>query len=412
MEVPIVLHVADNFGTDQTNMHGGAHLFANWLPYANRRGGYRHELCSLRFRNAAARALEAHGITAHYLETGRFNPVAIWRLWRLVRRKQPHLLHLHQWGSQAIGRIVARLCGVPTILHIHMADSPVPGYVRFLNRALERYTTRAIAVSEAAKRFGIERLGIREEKISVIANGVTLDRFSPRSPEERTEARNQLGIPADRLVVGCVGRLESGKGQEILLRALPQAVRYVPHILCVLVGDGRCRQALEQLVDQLGIRLHVRIAGYVPEVHRWFATFDLHVVPSLFEGFCLVAVEAMACGLPQVVTRVGALPEILEEGQTGYFVTPGDPGALAERVVALLRDPDARVRMGDQARAAAARYGIETMSERIESLYTSILSRRYDSGIQYDQHTCGRLKSAIVSASGGLAEATSRGHEA
>ena len=350
-----ILHVIDKFGLESTGMHGVAHLLASWLPIA-RGSGSDHYLCSLRGRNRAAESMERLGFQIHYLNCGKFNPLAIKRLARLVRQERPDILHLHEYGAYTIGRLVGGLYGIPTVMHAHVSiDYPAPVYLRWISRLQRNLTSLAVAVSESSEQFAIRVLGLRSDHVVIIRPGIDLRKTPELSESQHSDELKRLGFTEDSQVIGTVGRLDVLKGQRFLIEAMKEIIRTCPSAVCIFGGEGDERGKLEHKAAELGISDRVYFTGYSNEVQRWMVFVDVHVVPSLSEGAGLTAVEAMASGVPQVVSRVGGLAEIIRDGETGYLVPHGDTNALAEKVSHLLRHPDERARFGQKAKETPKR---------------------------------------------------------
>src|SRR5204862_1696003 len=174
----------------------------------------------------------------------------------------------------------------------------------------------------------------------------------------------------DGPALGTLGRLDSQKGFDVLLRALVD----VPEARLVVVGDGPERAALERLAAELSLAERVRFEGWREDARRYLTTFDVFVLPSRFEGFPLAVVEAMLARLPVVASAVGSVPEAVREGKTGLLVPPEEPAALAVALQRLLAAPSLRLRLGDQGRALALdRFTSAAMARSFERLYEEIL---------------------------------------
>src|SRR5208337_1147908 len=207
-----------------------------------------------------------------------------------------------------------------------------------------------IAVSYANARYLIEEKGLPEKKVRVIQNGTDLGRFSPaRKPPPGL--REEMGfVPGDAVVL-VAARLEPQKGHAVLLKAMPDVLREFPNARLVCLGDGVLRQELEAQSRQLGLQANVRFIGFRNNVTDWLALCDFTVLPSLYEGLPLVAIESLAAGRAMVATAVDGTPEVVVNGSTGITVPPGEPKALSEAIRSMLRSPALRQRLADQGRA-------------------------------------------------------------
>ncbi len=164
-----------------------------------------------------------------------------------------------------------------------------------------------------------------------------------------------MGLPTDARVVGVVGRLEARKGHRHFIEAMARIVTCEPRAVGLVVGEGKEKSALQAQCDALGLGEAVRLAGYWPDLPEAFAALDVFVLPSLMEGHPLAILEAMAAGKPVVATDVGGNREAVEPGITGLLVPPADPGALAEGILSLLRDPARAAAFGEAGRRSLER---------------------------------------------------------
>jgi glycosyltransferase involved in cell wall biosynthesis len=203
----------------------------------------------------------------------------------------------------------------------------------------------------------------------VIENGIDLGRYQPR-PEVRAAVRAELGLSEDTLVIGCVCRLVDCKNVGLLLRtALPHLG---PAIQLLIIGDGPERSALESLAGHHSQGRFAHFLGQRSDVARLLSGLDLFALSSSTEGHPLSVIEAMASGLPVLATKVGGIPEMIEDGRTG-FLTPVDEPAFASRLAAALDQRRSWPAMGAAARAAACdRFSSETMADRYLALYENI----------------------------------------
>jgi glycosyltransferase involved in cell wall biosynthesis len=189
------------------------------------------------------------------------------------------------------------------------------------------------------------------------------------------DVRAELGILSGPLLV-CVARLTKQKGHRWLLRAFREVVDEFPPATLLLLGDGPLRAQLEQLAGKLALGERVRFAGWRTDVRGLLPGADLFVLASEWEGFGLVLLEAMAAGLPIVATRVGAIPEVVLHGETGWLVEPQDADALADAVSSALRSPEKMVAFGGKGHARLrSEFSVQRMVSATERLYVRLLVR-------------------------------------
>jgi len=207
----------------------------------------------------------------------------------------------------------------------------------------------------------------------VIPLGLELDRFLS-CEALRGQLRAELGVDPEVPLVGIVARLAPIKRHEWFLEAAARVVQRYLDCQFLLVGDGERRQELEGLVRQLGLDGRVRFLGWRRDLERIYADLDLVALTSANEGLPVSLIEGMAAGRPVVATRVGGVPDLVEDGVTGYLTPSGDPASVAEAVAMLLADPQRRQMMGQAGKERVyPTFGAERLLENIDRLYTDLL---------------------------------------
>jgi 1,4-alpha-glucan branching enzyme len=272
------------------------------------------------------------------------------------------LLHCHDWMTALGGLAIGRAIGVPVVLSVHLPQ------VEATNLALENVGIAGcsgVLVNSHAVGAELARRDLANGEISVIPNGVDLVQF-PLGDE-----------PPDPLQILYVGRLVPQKGVDVLLRAFGAVLRRHPGARLLVAGDGQQRLYLERLARFLGVRQRVAFLGWQTRdaVAALYRASAVVAVPSRYEPFGLVALEAMASGRPVVVGRVGGLPEIVEDEVSGFTVEIGDHLDLAARLATLLSDPDLARTIGLEARRRAEQFDWGIVARRITELYGSIVSQ-------------------------------------
>lgn len=360
------------------SVHGVTRCLALWVPrYDATR--FQASVCNIRGRDPGVDHLEALGIPVAELGRGRLDPGAISDLRTLVRRDGVHLLHLHGYGASNFGRIVARMLGIPAVVHEHFIDPRVPPYQRAADRLLAPLTSWGFAVSEAVRGFMVAQRWMPAARVEVVPNGAPLDPFAQaarRGSDEAAAARRSLGVPVDEPVVAIVGRLAPVKNHDLFLRAAALVVSRIPRVSFVIVGEGELEPALRKQVSELNLGRHVVFAGYRADIPAVLGAVDLLVSTSQNEGFGLTLIEAMAAGCAVVATAVGGIPEVIADGRTGILVPPADAAASAEAWLRLLSDPRARASLGAAAeREAVQRFDVRETVRRLEARYAALLRR-------------------------------------
>ena len=216
--------------------------------------------------------------------------------------------------------------------------------------------------------------GVPPHHVSVVPCGVDVDHFQP---EDRQTARKAVGIGGDDPIILFVGRIERLKGIDILVRAAAQLEGGFQ--LVIIGGDRKDASRKGELVDlsrELGISERVHFLDAVPhdQLPLYYSAADVCVVPSYYESFGLVAVEAMACGIPVIASRVGGLKDTVQDGRTGYLVPWHCPEPFAERLELLLSNEPLRRSLGREARLAAERYRWSEVAASVEGVYHELVS--------------------------------------
>jgi glycosyltransferase involved in cell wall biosynthesis len=316
----------------------------------------------------------------HLRELGGFGLRCL-RLARKFRQLPLSLLHTNNTGCEE-SPVAARLAGVPHVLGTFHVDSTYdlhnersgPRH-RVLEYVSNQCLHRAIAVSHATKQDWVRRTHLAAERVLTIHNGIDPEQFVRRT--DRTEARRLLGLPADRLLLGGVGRLDEAKGFGYLIEAVALLASDYPDLLLVLAGQGPLRQTLEARVAQLGVADQVRFLGFRKDVQPVYDALDVFTLSSLCEALPYALLEAMATELPVVGTAVAGVPEVIVPGETGFVVPPRDPQALAAALRPLLESADLRRRLGSAGRARVVRHFHERdMVRRTLDVYRNLLRIR------------------------------------
>lgn len=297
------------------------------------------------------------------------NPVLDMRaVLRVARAARAHdLIHAHGLRGAWIGSWAALLVRRPMVMSAHNVPEARSVLRRFALTRSVRTAHTVVAVSEAVA-AGLSKCGVPRERITVLPNGVA---WRP-APDRDTlgERRLQLSVDAEAFMVAAAGRLSPEKGFDVLVAAAPAVVAGCSGAHIAICGAGPERERLETQIAALGMTNSVRLPGYVADLDRRLSVADVVVVPSRTEGQGLVALEAMALGVPVVASRVGGLPEVVEDQLTGLLVPPDDWEALADALLRLAMDPSLRARLGEAARLRVReRFSIETLLDRMAELY-------------------------------------------
>ena len=308
---------------------------------------------------------------------------ALLELRRLCRRERYTIVHTHNSKAGFLGRLAARLAGVPIIIHtVHgfAFHEREPWWRRRLFIALERLAARwcdqFICISQPLIEWAVAMRIVPRDRAVKIYSGIELAQF--RQPADAAAVRASWGWPDDALVIGEVAKLWPGKGHDTLLRAFARVRAQHPQARLVFVGEGSERPALERLAQRLDVAADVRFLGFRRDVAALTHALDIAALPSLFEGMGRAVLEAMACAKPVVASRVGGLVELIEDGVTGCLVPPNDVDALTAALERLLQEPSVRVRMGQAGVSRVTQqFDAGVMSDHILAVYQAWLKRKH-----------------------------------
>jgi D-inositol-3-phosphate glycosyltransferase len=294
------------------------------------------------------------------------------------------LVHSHYWLSGWVGQTLKTAWQVPHVIMFHTLgevknrhhlNEREPNHRIDGERLVAHGVDRVICASQGEKEMITAHYGVSPQKVTVVPCGVDTEVFRPL---DKASTRRELGLAAKEQVVLFVGRIEPLKGIDLLLRAVSSLDSRF-HVL-VIGGDGKDvarKSELAALAAELRIAGKVTFLDAVPHdaLPLYYNAADICVVPSYYESFGLVAVEAMACGVPVIASRVGGLKETVQDGQTGYLIPWLCPEPFAERLELLLNNEPLRRSLGREARVAAERYHWSEVAARVEDVYHDLVSQ-------------------------------------
>ena len=338
--------------------------------------------------------IERAGIPHHDVQfTRRLTPlrdlVTLVQLVRLFRRERPLIVHTHNPKPGLLGQLAARIAGVPFVvntLHGFYFHDHTPPMARRFYIAMERIAALCSDVILSQNPEDIdtavrERIAPRR-KLRLLGNGIDLTRFDPArfSAADRARMRVELGVPANALVIGFVGRLVREKGLLELLEALASVRAEVPPFVCVIIGpdDAEKADAISAAsAAEHGVADICRFLGRRADMPDLYAVMDVFVLPSWREGFPRAPMEAATMGVPVIATRIRGCVETVLHGQTGLLVPRRDVDALAAALRTLLCDAELRKRMGESGRDLARdRFDERRVFATVLATYEELRSRR------------------------------------
>ncbi len=301
---------------------------------------------------------------------------------REFKKSNDQLIHTHSYKDTILAAPAAKLCGIQRVVRtVHGLREPFEGLKAFkmslyeaIERTVHRYCVDSIIAvsSQIESKYKAEGEGSR---VTCIRNGIDLEGKSIQS--DRRRIRKDLGIDSGTCLIGTVGRLTPVKGIPYLLQAARMLLLQGANVKVLVVGDGSIRPDLMTQTRDLGISENVVFLGHREDTDELLQAMDIFVLPSLSEGIPMALLEAMAASRAVVASRVGGIPEIVEDGFEGFLVEPMDVNSLAERCRRLIESPDVARKMGEQARKRVERdFSATAMADRVALVYKELLMSR------------------------------------
>jgi glycosyltransferase involved in cell wall biosynthesis len=362
-----VIHVRDHLVPS-----GGTTYFWNVLQRFDP-DRVRASLCILQPCDGFSRSFEAAGIPTFCVGRTKGKARRLLDVRAVIRAQDADLLVLSGPKSMVVGGLLASVLGLPTSPHFnHMIPDSL--LTMWLQRSLSSTTAIAVAVSHAVRDWAAAYYGLPDARIRVIHPGHDVGRFAEPGVDARMTLRAALDIDQRAPVVALIGRLLSvQKGQELLIRAMPEILRQCPDAVLLVVGDGPDQAVIDALAHELGLERAVRLLGHRDDIPEVLAATDVLVLPSLCEeAFPLTALEGLAAGRPVVAFAVGGLREIVSDGATGLLVAKGDVSGFIDAILRLVRNPGLASRLGRAGSQFAARFTVGAHVEELTELYEEI----------------------------------------
>jgi glycosyltransferase involved in cell wall biosynthesis len=304
---------------------------------------------------------------------------ALFSLIWLILKEKPDIVHTHSSKSGIIGRLAAKIAAVPHIIHTphghvfygHFGPFASKVFL-WIEKVFSRFTDCMVALTDGEKDDYINLSVCSPEKLYKIHSGVDVNKFM-HANGNRVEKRRSLGLDQNEAVIGFVGWLLPIKGPDYLLKAMDYVWDGHPEAALVLVGKGDMDVDLRAEALKKNANGKVKFLGWREDIDEIMPLFDMLVLPSLNEGMGRVLVEAMAAGKPVVASRVGGIPDLVRNDETGYLVPPADEKALGDGIKKLLDDPEKAKQMGQRGKERCRQFSLEAMIEKLDNLYSDLL---------------------------------------
>jgi len=350
---------------DQSGAEKQLCLLASELP----RDEYTPIVATLTRGGQYAAMLDAAGIEVHHInKRWKLDPIAAWRLRRLIHNTQPDLLHTWLFAANSYGRLV-RPSRLPVVVSERCVDSWKSGWQTILDRQLARHTQRLVGNSQSVVDF-YHKLGIPDTCLRVIPNGIA----APPT-DNPLDIRRAFDIPPEAPVIGYVGRLAQQKRIPDLIWAMQLLHQLRPDAHFLLVGDGPERNPLVNMIEQMEIAPQVRVTGHRDDAQQIIAGLDVFWLASEFEGMSNSIMEAMAAGIPCVCSDIPANRELIVDGETGFLSQVGDSVGYVQFTDRILADATLAKHLGTQAqRRIREQFGLQAMIQSYVTLYREVLA--------------------------------------
>lgn len=290
--------------------------------------------------------------------------LSFFKLSRVIKKNKIELIHSNSRTTQVLGCLLNRLSHIPHIYTCH-------GFFkkRLTRRIFPCWGEKVIAISAQVKDHLIKDFKVAEKNITIIHNGIDIDRFSKEMPQDRQEKKINLGLN-EGPVVGIIARLSDVKGHIYLIKAMKEVLSRTAQAQLLIVGEGKMKKTLVNLIDELRIGKSVFFIPAIADTKDVLFIMDVFVMPSLKEGLGLSLMEAMAMGLAVVASNVGGIMTLVQDGINGLLVRPADDHGLALAITDLLQDAKKREDLGKQAQSLIRQnFSQEKMIINTEKVY-------------------------------------------
>jgi glycosyltransferase involved in cell wall biosynthesis len=308
--------------------------------------------------------------------------VTLWKLYRIIRREKPDIVHTHTAKAGTLGRLAAKLAGVKIIVHTfhgHIFHSYFGTFKTkvflWIERLLARWTTKVIAISARQEQELIELKVAPAAKFTVIPLGFELEKF--KNLQRTGYLRRQFGIADDVKLIGIIGRLVPIKNHALLIPILQEILkRYTYPVKIMIIGRGELESAFKDLIHQAQLDQYFIFAGWQQDLPKVYPDLDVVVLTSLNEGTPVALIEALACGVPVVSTNVGGVGDIIRDGERGFLEDKADVKKFAEDIFRLLKDAPLRHKFSEQGKTFIQNtFSVERLVADIRGLYLQLLNR-------------------------------------
>lgn len=332
--------------------------------------------------NPVANELREIGITVDMLPVRYLRELnAIPRIIKYLREAKTDLLHAQLEFATVLGGMASKRLGIPSAVTLHTIPENEEGLKSNIHLMLENFILRnfidcVISVSKETQRFYLHTAKLSDEKSCVIYNGIDVNKYSTVLPA-RSKILTEFDIPPTAHVLTTVAVLREPKGIQYMIRAMPTLINADPQIYYLIVGGGEYFESLQNEAKKLRVEENIRFAGVRKDIPSILSASDLFVLPTLTEALPTVLTEAMAAGLPILASRVGGVPEMIQDGINGKLIEPANPEILAAVCLEMLKDSQSLRQMGVAGKKIAEeKFNIKTQVEQLQDLYSQLILQK------------------------------------
>jgi glycosyltransferase involved in cell wall biosynthesis len=354
------------FVTVGYTLGGSENMISRIAPSLKMRG-YKIRVLAFKGWGHISQKLKDDGIECIALKgKGKFDFRVLWRYFLYLRKSPPDLIIAFLYRAYIPTRIFGFLLGISNISSVRDVQQWMNWFHVLFERFTANFSDLIYSCSNDVTRFLTQDIGIKKEKIVTIQNGIDVESFSITI--NRRQKLQELGLSSKLKIVGTVCRLhEPKKGLKILLEAAKEIQKETAFQL-LIIGTGKDEKKLRKMAQKAEI--NVSFLGERNDINEILKVMDIFVLASLYEGFPVVVLEAMATGLPIVASKVGGLKEAVSDGKTGFLVEPGDPNDLAEKIKNLLLNKKRRKKFGEAGlKRVQENFSLEKTVDGIERLW-------------------------------------------
>lgn len=356
---------------------GGAEMFLTNLSNHLKSLGIDVHVCCLFNKGPLINRLKTNDIPVKCLYISRKPRMNnLYRVFLTLRFDAFDIVHCHLPEASWYGALAGWLARIPVrIVHLQNTHWYWKLKLRVFDRLLFKFADAAFSCSKAVLNFYTERVWYPKDKLYLVYNSIDPQQFVQLP--DRATVRSRLGLDHEHLILTTVASLTPQKGHINLLQSFRNIVAIYPNTRLVLVGEGPLRCELQEVVRSLGLERWVYWFGERLDVPEILQASDIFILPSLWEGLPMVLVEASFVGLPVVASNVGGIPEVIEDGGSGFLVPPGDIDSLTWACIRLIENPELRRKMGERGKTIAySKFNIRRTALHVVELYEFFLNKK------------------------------------